>query len=67
MVMQIYVWELLAICHHPDKSCDHKHCDSEGIMFLIFHVTFREHMFKDLYEFIGGSHSTLLCLVTIGL
>ena len=53
--MQIYGWELLAVCYHPDKSCD-QHCDSGG-MFLICHVTSREHIVKSLCEFIGGSHS----------
>ena len=27
-VMRIYGWKLLAICHHLDKSCGHKHYDS---------------------------------------
>ena len=51
--MQIHEWELLAVCHHTDKSCDHNHCNSGDIMFLICHVTSREHMFKGLYEFMG--------------
>ena len=50
-----YGWELLAICHRPDKSCDHKHCDSGDLMLLVFQVTSREHMFKGLYKFVGGS------------
>ena len=29
-VIRIYEWELFALCHHPDKSCDHKRCDSGG-------------------------------------
>ena len=53
--MRIYVWELLAVCHHPEKSCENEHCDSEDKIFLIFHVTSREHMFKWLCEVIGGS------------
>ena len=55
--MRIYRRELLAICYHPDESCEHKHCDSGDIMFSICHVTSREYMFKGLYEFIGGSTS----------
>ena len=47
--MRIYGWELLAVCHHP-KSRDHKHCDSGG-MFLICHVSSREHILKGLCEF----------------
>ena len=54
-VIQIYAWELRAVCHHHYKSCEHKHRDSGGIMVLIFHVTSREHMFKVLYEFMGGT------------
>ena len=44
------------LCHHPDKSCDHKHCDS-GDMSLICHVTSQEHMFEGLCKFMGGSPS----------
>ena len=29
--------------HYADKSCDHKHCDGGDILFLICHVTTREH------------------------
>ena len=53
--------EVLAVRHHPDKSCDHTHCDSRDIMFLICHVTPREsrehEMFKGLFKFMGGNHS----------
>ena len=45
-VMWIYGWELLAVYHHPDKSCGHKHCDIRD-KFSICHVNFRKHMFKD--------------------
>ena len=41
------------LCHYADKSCDQscdKHCDGGDIMFLDFHVTSREHMFKELCE-----------------
>ena len=55
-VLRIYRWEFLAVRHHPDKSFDHKHCES-GDMFLICQVTSREHMFKELCEFMGGSLS----------
>ena len=44
------------LCDYADKSCDHKHCDG-GDMFLICHVTSREHMFKGLCEFMGRSPS----------
>ena len=51
--MRIYRWELLVLCHYADKSCDQscdKHCDGGDIMFLVCHVTSREHMFKELCE-----------------
>ena len=57
--MRIYRWELLAICHQPDETCDHKHCYSADIMFLICHVTSREHMLQGLCEFIGWKHLTV--------
>ena len=55
--MRIYGWKLLTVCHHPDKSCDHKYCDSGDIVFLIRHITSRELMFKGLCEFMDGSTS----------
>ena len=51
-------WEFFAVCHDPDKSCNHEHCDS-GDMFSIQHVTSREYMFKDLSEFPGWKSLTL--------
>ena len=32
-IMRICEREILKVCHHPDKSCVHKPCDSEDIMF----------------------------------
>ena len=32
------------MCHHPDKSGDHRHCDSETLMFLVCHVTSSDHV-----------------------
>ena len=55
--MRIYGWQILALCHQPDKSCDHKHYDSGYIMFLICHLTFPEQIFEGLYEFMGGRSS----------
>ena len=46
--------QLIAICHHPDKSCGYKHCDSGDIMFLNCHVTSHEHILEGLYELLGG-------------
>ena len=66
----MYVWELLKVCHHLGKSCEHKHYDSED-MFLICHMTSRKHMFQGLCEFRGGIPSlrvtTVPSLVAIGL
>ena len=45
------------MCHHPDRSCDQKHCGSGGTIFLICQVTSPEHIFKELCEFICGISS----------
>ena len=45
-----------AVYYHPDKSCDHKHCGT-GDIFLICHVTSRDHMCKGLCEIMDGSPS----------
>ena len=41
---------------HPDKLCDHKHCD-HGDMFLIYHPNYGELMFNKLREYMGGCTS----------
>ena len=56
--MQIYGLEFFVVCHHPYKSFDHKLCDSGDIMFLIRHMTSREHRFKGLCEFTGETPLT---------
>ena len=56
-VMQIYMLELLTVCHHADMFCDYGHCNSGDIKFLKFYVMSRDHMFKGLCEFMGGSLS----------
>ena len=33
-VVQIYQWELLAVCPHPEKFSDHRHCDSGDVFNL---------------------------------
>ena len=49
----------------------HRHCGSGDIMFLICHVTSRDHVFKGICDFMGKSHSrpvtTSPYLVAIGL
>ena len=66
----MYGRELLKVCHHLGKSCEHKHYDSED-MFLICHMTSRKHMFQGLCELTGGIPSvrgtTFPSLVVIGL
>ena len=54
-VMRIYGWELLALCHHPDKFGDHRHCDTGDAMFLMCHVISCDHMFTGLYKVMSGS------------
>ena len=51
------------ICHYAYKSCDRKHCDGEDIMFLICHMTSREHMFEGLCEFMSGSPSRFVTML----
>ena len=46
--MQIHGWELLAVCHHSYKFGDHRYSDGGDIVFLICHLTSRDHMFKGL-------------------
>ena len=69
--MQISGWELLKVCHHLGKCCEHRHYDSGGIVFLICYMISREHMFKGLCEFMGGIPSRRLTtfpfLAAIGL
>ena len=45
--------DLLTVCHHPGTSCEHKHCGSGDIVFLIRHVTSHENMFIGLCEFMN--------------
>ena len=70
-VKQFYGWKLLAICHHTEKPCDHRYCNSGDKIFFICHMTSPKHMFKQLCEFMGRSppwwFTTLPCLVAIGL
>ena len=54
--MRIYGREVLAEGYHLDKSCDESHFNS-GDLFLIYHVTSRQHMFKELFEFMCQSPS----------
>ena len=49
--------KLLKVCRNLGNSCEHRHYDSADTVFLICHVTSREHMFKWLCEFMDGSSS----------
>ena len=47
--MWLYGWELIAVCHHPERFVDNKHFNSGDLMFLISLVTSRDHMLQELY------------------
>lgn len=49
----LYRWELLAVCHHPEKVDGHSHCDSRDLITLICHVTSSYHVFKRSCNFMG--------------
>ena len=46
--MGIYGWELLALCHQPDKFGDQRHYDGTDLKFSIFHVISCKRMSKEL-------------------
>ena len=66
--MQIYGWELLAFCHHLDKSCDHSRCAS-GDMFLTLSQDPNWPRLKGYVNLwvVNLEVTTLPCLVAIGL
>ena len=41
----------------PPKFNDHRHCGSEDVTFVIFHVTSRKHLFKGLCDSMARSPS----------
>ena len=51
--MSIYGWDFLAVCHHPDKFDDHRHCDSDDLMFWICRMTSHGLMFNEFCYFTG--------------
>ena len=69
--MWLYGWELVVVCHHPDKFGDHRHCDNWDLTFLICHQTSRNHLLKWQCDFKGGSPlpyvSTVLILLASGI
>ena len=50
--MQIYEWELLRVCHHLGKFCEHRYYDSGEIVVLVCHVISCKNMIKGFCEFI---------------
>ena len=52
-------------CHHFDL----RHCDSEDLMFLIYHINSCDNVSKGLCNFMSGTPNwyanTFLCLVAI--
>ena len=65
----IYGWEFFLVCHHPDKSCDHKRCESGAVFNLSCDLSW-----TNVYRYIWiygwkpltASHH-LACLVAISL
>lgn len=51
--LHFYGWDLLAVCHHPDRFCDYWHCDC-GDIFLNCQTISCDNMFQGLSEFMGG-------------
>ena len=39
------------VCHHSDKFDEYRHSDSGDLMFSIYHVTLRDHMYKALRDY----------------
>ena len=58
-VIQIYQWKLFAICHHPYKFGNHRHCDS-GEMLLIYHVNACLYGYVNLLKDVPYSKSPLV-------
>ena len=56
MVMWLYRRKLLIACNQPDRFGGHMHCGSEDI-FLIYHVTSRDHVFNGFCDFMCESFS----------
>ena len=69
--MLVFGWELLMVCHHPDKSGGHWPSASGDIKYLTFHVTLQKHVVEGSYTFMSGSSSfhitTVPNLVVIGI
>ena len=55
MVVELYSWEPLTVCHHASYFGGFGHCGSADKMFLICEVISKEHVSKELYDSLGGS------------
>ena len=67
--MRIYAWELLiAVCHQPETTIDHKHFDSGNRVFLICHVTLKYLFFlvtSQIHVIEGPHRSSTLYVATL--
>ena len=61
--MRLYGKEFLIVWDHPVRFDGHSHCGSEDLTFLIDHVSSRDHLFKRLCDFMGGSFSKYLTIL----
>ena len=70
-VMWLYGRKLLIVCNHPARFGGHIYCGGGGKMFLLYHVTSRDHVFKGLCDLMDWSFfklvTTLPSLVAINL
>ena len=49
----LYGRKLLIVCNHSARFGSHRYCGSGDKMFLIYHVTSRNHAFKGLCDLMG--------------
>ena len=55
MVMWLYDWEPHTLGQHAVNPDGSRHCGSGDKTILICHVISKDHVFKGLYDFVGGS------------
>ena len=51
--MGFYGRKLFIVCNHPANFGGHRHYGSGDKMLLIYHMTSSDHVFKELYDFMG--------------
>ena len=54
-ILWLYEWELLIVCHHPDKFGSQRHCVSGDVIFLIYHIILQDHLIKGSSDFMARS------------